>query len=69
MIIDLNEKLVNQKTLKYDVLIVGAGTLGLFAASYIKQLSPNMTVALVEAGGRVPTGFDSEIRQLGRTVG
>ena len=36
--------------MKYDVIIVGAGPGGIFAAYELVQLNPKLTVAVFEAG-------------------
>ncbi len=42
-----------REAMEFDVLIVGAGPAGLAAAIRLKQLSPAMTVCIVEKGGEV----------------
>ena len=40
-------------SIEYDVIIVGAGPAGLFAAIRLKQLNPNIKVCIIEKGSEV----------------
>jgi len=52
MIIDANSSEEVPSELDSDVVVVGAGTVGLFFASYFLSLVPSARLILVESGGR-----------------
>ena len=66
MIIDLNNILNSNTEFKFDVLIVGAGTVGIFAASYIRHLSPKTRIAIIEAGSKTPAKSSNKLKQIGK---
>ena len=42
-----------REAMEFDVLVIGAGPAGLAAAISLKQISPEMSVCVVEKGGEV----------------
>ncbi len=44
---------MQQESLTYDVVIVGAGPAGLACAIRIKQLNPDLSVCILEKGAEV----------------
>jgi hypothetical protein len=42
-------------TVSTDILIIGAGTLGLFLADYLYSLNDKQKIVLVESGGKIPS--------------
>ncbi len=47
------ERMTERESMEFDVLVVGAGPAGLAAAIRLKQLSPDLSVCVVEKGSEV----------------
>jgi len=53
MIYDANLKYLDLDNIQADIVIVGAGTIGIFLASYLLSLNDKLNLILVEAGGEI----------------
>ena len=51
----MNETATEREVMEYDVIIVGAGPAGLACAIRLKQLKPDLMVAVIEKGAEVGT--------------
>ena len=49
----MNETATEREIMEYDVIIVGAGPAGLACAIRLKQLKPDLMVAVIEKGAEV----------------
>lgn len=62
----------NSTSVEYDVCIIGGGAAGLCSAIRLRQLAPNLSIAVLDAGyptssdvsGPVPQGFEHLLGQL-----
>lgn len=50
---DVGQEAIQREAMEYDVVIVGAGPSGLAAGIRLKQLNPDITVAIIEKGAEV----------------